>query len=51
MIQRGNIESIEKNFRYLNVEKIKTKSILILIMLSSKVFSLSVTIDIRFKFT
>ena len=33
MIQRGNIESIEKNFRYLNVEKIKTKSILILIML------------------
>ena len=26
-------ESIERNFKYLNVEKIKTKSILILIML------------------
>ena len=33
MIERGNIESIEKNFKYLNVEKKTTKSILILIML------------------
>ena len=29
---KENIESIERNFKYLNVEKIKIKSILILIM-------------------
>ena len=42
--QRGNIESIERNFQYLNIEKNKAKSTLILIQ-NSKDFSLSVTID------
>ena len=50
-IWRENKESIERNFKYLNVEKNKNKKYTYPVCSDSKVHSLSVTIAIHFSFT